>query len=161
MYIGAGAFGTTLIIDTIVWVCFGFFFRLFFFGYFSCAPGSILGWVWEAKTRPKIDFLGFVFGCFFLSFFVLIFGLFFWSFLVFSYCFFVCARLFFLSFTFCKKMIFIYIFPIEIDIAPFCARWLSHTFLGKSSMNSGMYFALLFQLILVSILVPKIDENSI
>ena len=44
-------------------------FLVCFFDPFFYPPGSILGWFWEAKTPPKIDFLGVLFCiCFFVDF---------------------------------------------------------------------------------------------
>ena len=44
-----------------------------FFEPFFIAPGAVLGWFWEAKTLPKIDFLGVLFRIRFLIDFLVIF----------------------------------------------------------------------------------------
>ena len=50
---GSGGVSCAAARDLFLFVC---FFEPFFY-----PPGAILGWFWEAKTAPKIDFFGVLF----------------------------------------------------------------------------------------------------
>ena len=97
-----------------------------FFEPFFYPPRSILGWFWEAKTAPKIEFLGVLFRMRFFIVFLSIFGVFFSAFEVFLNVIFCCIIVSILLCAFFENVDFASVFTVFRGCWLSLAKMLAH-----------------------------------